>query len=321
MDGVLKSAMKTRTSPADFHKHCVSGFGHSGSYYLYRAGGIYSSTADLCKLGRAILANAQLSSSSTRRWLKPVAHTNSAYRSFGAPWEIFRVPVDPSSNYIVDMYMKLGDLFAFSTWFVVIPDFGVTISVCVAGSEDLRWTLMKLLSTTVLPKLYEIARNQAGVKLAGHYVASGGLNSTVTLSTDGKAGLLIADAVTNGTTFAEFFKAIGQKNPTAPARLFPSGFRSTVSASSSASNSSAEVVEQIGFRLVLEEEETGPNPDGSTWENAGPAFDDPCMSWLSVSDPLYGNVAFDDVVIGVDKNGRGVEVDMRAFRTVLRRRA
>ena len=231
------------------------------------------------------------------------------------------MPVDPSSNYIVDLYMKLGDLVAFHNWFVVIPDFGVTIAVCIAGDEDLRATLMKLLSTTVLPKLYEIAREQAGAKLAGRYAASGGLNSSLTLTTDGKAGLLIADAVTNGTTFAQFFKAIGQKHPTAPARLFPSGFRAKVSASSAASNSSGEVVEQIGFRLVLEEEEAGLNPDGSTWETAGPAFDDPCMSWLSVSDPLYGNVAFDDVVIGVDKNGRGVEVDMRAFRAVLSKRA
>lgn len=70
------------------------------------AGGMYSSPRDLVKLGQSILNNTQLSPASTRRWLKPWAHTAVWQQAMGLAWEITRWPVD---NRIVDVYTKQGD--------------------------------------------------------------------------------------------------------------------------------------------------------------------------------------------------------------------
>lgn len=71
------------------------------------AGGMFSSSRDLVKLGHSILNNAQLSSASTRRWLKPWGHTAVWQQDLGLAWEILRWPVH---GRIVDVYTKQGDL-------------------------------------------------------------------------------------------------------------------------------------------------------------------------------------------------------------------
>lgn len=70
-------------------------------------GGIYSSPRDMVKLGQSILNHTLLSSASTRRWLKPWAHTAVWQQAVGLAWEIARWPVD---DRIVDVYTKQGDL-------------------------------------------------------------------------------------------------------------------------------------------------------------------------------------------------------------------
>lgn len=70
------------------------------------AGGMYSSSRDLVKLGQSILNNTQLSPASTRRWLKPWSHTAVWQQSMGLAWEITRWPI---GDRIVDVYAKQGD--------------------------------------------------------------------------------------------------------------------------------------------------------------------------------------------------------------------
>jgi hypothetical protein len=70
-------------------------------------GGVYSSPRDMIKLGQSILNNTQLSPASTRKWLKPWAHTAVWQQAVGLAWEIARWPVD---DRIVDVYTKQGDL-------------------------------------------------------------------------------------------------------------------------------------------------------------------------------------------------------------------
>ena len=70
-------------------------------------GGIYSSPSDMVKLGQSILNNTQLSPASTRKWLKPWAHTAVWQQAVGLAWEIARWPVD---DRIVEVYTKQGDL-------------------------------------------------------------------------------------------------------------------------------------------------------------------------------------------------------------------
>jgi CubicO group peptidase (beta-lactamase class C family) len=69
-------------------------------------GGMYSSSRDMVKLGQSILNNTQLSPTSTRKWLKPWAHTAVWQQAVGLAWEIARWPVE---DRIVDVYTKQGD--------------------------------------------------------------------------------------------------------------------------------------------------------------------------------------------------------------------
>jgi CubicO group peptidase (beta-lactamase class C family) len=69
-------------------------------------GGMYSSSRDMVKLGQSILKNTQLSPTTTRKWLKPWAHTAVWQQAVGLAWEIARWPVD---DRIVDIYAKQGD--------------------------------------------------------------------------------------------------------------------------------------------------------------------------------------------------------------------
>ena len=69
-------------------------------------GGMYSSARDLVKLGQSILNKTQLSPTTTRRWLKPWAHTAVWQQAVGLAWEIARWPLE---DRIVDVYTKQGD--------------------------------------------------------------------------------------------------------------------------------------------------------------------------------------------------------------------
>ena len=195
-----------------------------------------------------------------------------------------------------------------------MPDYNLVISLAVAGRRTLREQLLQVLISTVLPKVHEIAKKQAQEKLAGSYESvGGGVKSAVTLATDEKSGLVLASATVNGTSLGKFFQALAAAaggNPPVPnLRLFPTGLRAKVPAGENG------VVERIGFRILREVEVEGRVPSPS-----GPAFDDPCLSWATAGDPMYGNVAVDSVVIGVDKEGKGKEVELRGFRAVMGRK-
>ena len=91
-----------RDCVGEHHAEEPVGLGDAGA-----AGGMFSSSRDLVKLGHSILNNAQLSSASTRRWLKPWGHTAVWQQDLGLAWEILRWPVH---GRIVDVYTKQGDL-------------------------------------------------------------------------------------------------------------------------------------------------------------------------------------------------------------------
>lgn len=75
------------------------------------AGGMYSSSNDMVKLGQSIFNNRQLSPTTTRKWLKPWTHAGVWQQAVGLAWEIARWPVE---NRIVDVYAKQGDIGMYS---------------------------------------------------------------------------------------------------------------------------------------------------------------------------------------------------------------
>lgn len=265
---------------------------------------MYSSPADLGKLGIAILRNAQLSAKETREWLKPATHTNSLYLSVGRPWEIYRFVADDSANHVVDAYTKSGDLGDYHTWFILLPDYNVALSIMVAGADTTQSVLRQTIMAPLLPALFATARQQAAENLAGTYNSTT-IKSSATFTADEGPGLALTSLISNGTDLLTVIGELGGTDAAnGPVRVYPT----TLFAKGSSANKN--VVQRTGYRLAFQ----GLVPNPALLPALGA-----CDTWGGVDSAVYGNVGVDEMVIGVDKNGRGLEVELRGLRVVLER--
>src|SRR4051812_47844033 len=71
----------------------------------HSAGGYFSTTNDMAKIGKAILNSTPLPQAQTRRWLKAATLTADVNLGVGSPWEIFRTRIGGRT---VDLYTKNG---------------------------------------------------------------------------------------------------------------------------------------------------------------------------------------------------------------------
>ena len=162
---------------------------HSREGYLRPAdppssdGGFFSTPSDLMRLGQSILSSRLLSPLDTRRWMKPDTHTSYGPASVGKPWEIWTVT--DLTSHLFDLYTKSGDIYAYSTLFVLSPDYEVGFVVLAAG-EDTHATaqyISNLVAASVFPALEEAARHQSQENIAGTYVSTEGSNASSTITT------------------------------------------------------------------------------------------------------------------------------------------
>jgi hypothetical protein len=277
---------------------------------LSRGGNLYSTPADVSKLGRAILSSSLLSKALTRRWLKPVAHTADPYYSVGAPWEIHRVTL-PVTNRVVDLYAKAGAFGAYTSELILIPDFEVGLTVLAAGppSNSVVPIITNLFSGIVVPALETAAREEAKNSLVGTYSfkSAGGLESSITLVIDttepGQDGLKISRWVSNGQDMMQVL-----------ADLLPPLFARPVQARLHPTNNVEDVPTKdgharIGYRALFEFS----TPAG----DRGP-FDRSVM-WYYLDQIYWQGTALDEFIVEIDKEGRGFSITPRALGVVLER--
>src|SRR5688572_25599502 len=140
---------------------------------IYRYGGIFSTAADLTRLGQSILNSSILNPSTTRAWLKPTTHTADLHMSVGMPWEIRRalLPLGHGGTRVVDLYTKNGAFGLYSAMIVLSPDHGLGYVVLIAGSggDSLLGYLPDLLAETLLPAAESAARETSAARFAGIY--------------------------------------------------------------------------------------------------------------------------------------------------------
>jgi len=60
---------------------------------------MFSSTADMATLSRAISSSTIISPTLTRRWLNPVAYTSVVEAAVGAPWGVRRIRLSGANPY------------------------------------------------------------------------------------------------------------------------------------------------------------------------------------------------------------------------------
>jgi Beta-lactamase len=256
------------------------------------SGGVFSTLNDVSKLGIGILNSTLLATEETRKWLKPVAHTNSLDFSVGRPWEIIRV----EHGRTIDLYTKAGDSSAYSSYLVLSPDHGAGFTVLVAsataGVSRASAMLSDILSSIFIPALETQAAVEAAKNFAGTYTSK--FNSSMSLSVDQARGLQVTSWISNGTDFLSGAPALFG---TDTLRLFPAissegrvAFRTTSTGLSAPAGSGA-----FTKRLI----------ENSEWE--------------SIDTLQYGAAAIDLFFFELSADGRAATVTPAATREVLAR--
>ncbi|KAK4236686.1 beta-lactamase/transpeptidase-like protein [Achaetomium macrosporum] len=161
------------------------------------SGGINSNTADLLAFMVGILKNKVLPPSSTHRWLKPATFTSGWSGAVGAPWEIYRLDNVTSDGRIIDLYTKGGTLTDYHAASVLIPDYGLVLSVLAAGPEVMG-LLPQLVTLRVvealIPAMDLASKEEARERFAGAY-ADEESGSRLTLAVEDGPGLVLSDWV------------------------------------------------------------------------------------------------------------------------------
>jgi CubicO group peptidase (beta-lactamase class C family) len=278
-------------------------WGLSGSDYN-PAGGFYSTTNDLAKLGRAILTSQLISAPMTRRWMKPLTHTADLRVSVGAPWEIERLSLPAPQEKVVDLYGKSGDIGTYHASYALIPDWQIGYTINIADVPNVpsmaNNAIGEMIIELVLPSIEETARREADVNYAGQYRARDlTLNSTLTLATSNETlGLGVKEWISNSTDmFATFGKL--RKLPAAniSITLYPTGLTNTLGGS-----------KKQAWRAAIENN-WAPPQKGILG----------CISWFLVDGPIHGGISGDEFAFEVDDQGMARGVEVRALRVGMER--
>ncbi|KAG7294063.1 hypothetical protein NEMBOFW57_004125 [Staphylotrichum longicolle] len=164
-------------------------------------GGYFSTINDLHRFFDAILLNKLLPPAQTRKWLKPVTATSSTGLLIGQPWEIFRAENVTSDGRMIEIYTKTGDLIAYHSILVLIPDYDLVATMLLAGPEVSGSAMTLMLSRiiqTLLPAVEQAGKAEARAAYGGTYVDKA-TNSSITLSlSDDGPGFSISRYVIRG---------------------------------------------------------------------------------------------------------------------------
>ncbi|PKS13384.1 hypothetical protein jhhlp_000155 [Lomentospora prolificans] len=272
------------------------------------AGGFFSNTEDLVKLGEGILNHDVLSAVETRKWMKPTEHTASLGVSVGAPWEIFRTKNLTTDGRIIDVYSKTGDLGPYHAIFALVPDYDLVFTLLTGGPEasnnDVVFGTAQLMQI-LLPALDLAAKEEAAKSLIGEYVDEE-TNSTITLSVDDGPGLAVSNWVSRGVDVVESYGTLlGIGEPVklgadVTVRLYNTGL--------SADN-------QSGWRAVLH---IGAAEDFLAVDETMSFIPQvTCQTWFMFERTTYGFNSLDDFVFTVGEDGTVEEVTSRFYRTTM----
>ncbi|KAM0818246.1 putative Beta-lactamase family protein-like protein [Seiridium cardinale] len=275
------------------------------------AGNMYSSAGDIAKFGRAILNYKQLSPVLTKRWLKPSSFSSDPKASVGAPWGVRRIPLGPEYRETTG-YNKAGGIGSYMAAFILIPDYDIGFSIMIAGSipGNTNWDIADILGNVMVPAVTSAAKNQAANKFSGTYTAPANvttgihnkpLNSSITITTDGRPGLSVSQWFSNGTDFRTNVVSLQLTYvPTIPSiRLYPGGLYSDT----------ADGGKKIKFKAIFE--------DLAASEEVDKMFSTDCGSWVGVESVLYASTSADDLIFYQNAAGAVTSIEIPALRITL----
>lgn len=147
------------------------------------------------------------------------------------PWEIFRLSNLTTDGRPIDMYTKSGDLPGYSAYIVLLPDYKVGATIMVSGEKAYAASvsLLDIVTTTLVPALDKLARDQAKKLYAGRYVKRGdgtanSSNASLSLVIDDGPGIKVEEWTNNGKSILDTVASNhGTTASKLDARLYPIG--------------------------------------------------------------------------------------------------
>lgn len=231
---------------------------------------------------RSILGHEQLTAAQTNRWLKPAAFAGGMATAVGMPWEIFRLQNLTSDGRTVDVYAKSGDLPGYSAEVLLFPDFNISATILVAGTDAYTPTvaLMEIVIAELVPMMDAMARDQARHLYAGTYKGTAGGRhgslAALELAMDDGPGLVITSWTSGGKSILDTLSVLKGFAPGGiQARLYPIG-------------------EAGRWRMQVESvsSATGKEQDASV-------LADMCRPWFQVDQMRYAGYAVDEFDFGI----------------------
>ncbi|KAM0077565.1 hypothetical protein ACKRZS_009901 [Fusarium odoratissimum] len=263
------------------------------------AAGIYSSIADLRRIGQSILTYEMLSPSQTRRWMKPLSFTADPQVAVGAPWEIARVT--STTNRASWMYTKGGQLGMYSSLMALLPDWGVGLTVLAAGTgaSGVVGMIPGTMVSKLVPALEQAAKRQARQSYSGRY---GDERNGMTVAVqDSLPGLGVTSWFFDGRDMFDSIRLMVSGSSTGSGnvsmRLYPTGLQTQTDGKARLES----------WRAVYEIIDAASPPSPY------------CASWFGVDSVTYGGVSIDEFVIDLSADGTSQGITISAFDTRLER--
>ena len=268
---------------------------------LNPTGGLWSTPHEMLLLLHALQNHKLLGAAELRGWMQPTTFVRSMNQAVGVAWEIFRITDLPLEfPRAIDVYTKLGGVPGYGSYLVLIPEFGIAITVNAAGGAGGTTSfvcvdLLGKIIAALVPYADQLAQRQAASKYAGTYkLATSGANDTLVISSTSGPGLSIDSMIINNVAVLPALAA-SQGTPVEnfSARLYPTDPDSLGT-------------DQESWRLLLDQKVPVQKLFG----------DMECMSW-NLGDPLrYVSEPLDTFVFHMD-DGKAASVELLGWRVNL----
>jgi len=167
--------------------------------------------------------------------MKPHSWTSGTHSAYGMPWEMLRTTKLTPDGRGVDIITKGGSLTRYYTTIILIPEFGLGVTILIAGDYEALPDLRENVIATLVPAAEKLIRDEVRKVHSGLYAASNdwlappNLNWSLKIEVDDMGpGLLVKDWISNGTDFMGVygkFKGMPSDRTKWQARLLPTNIR------------------------------------------------------------------------------------------------